>query len=406
MLSDSSSEQDDTAGLLARSHQLNAYLSLYLTPDEGTPLDQVLVFLLQQQTVDGAWEASVYPPWTDILTALTVQSLLEIGFDQDATWPINQPGRPPRTGGIPQALAYLGRSRTDHGWGQDIYDTCQVLKVFLTLDNRQHVEADIRWGLDYLRRQVAADFADSRDSNWYGPGFYSAALQVLARESRHQTAVAYLLERLAKMQDHACGFFGCDDDSMDMKVFHTADSLLTLRTESLSPHAASVEQAVQWLETVQDPVTGRWGTGVLDPLNVIFTAYAVMALIDFRGPGCSAVDKGLRWLRYRQDRDGRVESIEGTVMALQCFAKVFHTPTSPAVPMRYIVETRSLLNDYERTMATVRQNAVDVAARLDSVRQELDNERGKYFFRLTRRRAAQIGWIVGILTAILPIVIH
>ena len=405
-MSEKPGEQADIAGLSARSRQMNAYLSLYLAPDEGTPLDKVLVFLLQQQTADGAWVASVRPLWTDILTALTVQSLLEAGFDQDATWPINQQGQPPRTGGIPQALAYLSRSRTDHGWGEDIYDTCQVLKVFLTLQNRRHVEADIRWGLDYLRRQVATDFADSRNSNWYGPAFYSAALQVLTRESRHQTAVAYLLERLAKMQDHACGFFGCADDSIEMKVFHTADSLMTLRAESLSPNAASVEQAVQWLETAQDTATGRWGTGILDRLNVIFTAYAIMALVDFRGPDCAAVHRGLRWLLSRQDHDGRVESTEGTVMALQCFAKLFHAPTSPPVPMSYIVELRSLLNDYEQAMAAVRRTTDDLVGRLESVRKELETERHKYFFRLTQRRAAQIGWLVAIVTAVLPVVMH
>jgi hypothetical protein len=280
-----------------------------------------------------------------------------------------------------------------------------VLKAFLALDNRRDVEDDIQWGLGFVRRQVAAGFEDFRDSNWYGPGFCSAALDVLTLESRNQTAVAYLLERLAKMQDHACGFFGSAADSIDMRVFHTADSLRTLHAESMPPNAASIEQAIAWLEAAQDPGSGRWGK-ILDRMSVIFTAYAVLALADLRGVECPAVKNGLRWLRDRQDADGRVESLEGSVMALQCFAKVYHVPSSSAVPVRHLVELRSLLGDYERATETVRNDTADVTAQLAAARQELDAERHKYVFRLTHRRAAQIGWIVTIATGVLPFLVH
>jgi hypothetical protein len=390
-------EQVSTSDLLARSRYMDACLQLYLNPNERTPLDKVLLFVLQEQGADGAWAAHDYPQWTEILTALTIQSLLQLGFDQDATWPIDQFGQPPRLGGIPQALEYLHRSRTARGWGEDIYDTCQVLKAFMTLRNRRRVADDIRWGLTYLDAQINSDFDEYRGSNWYGPGFYSAALDVLALQGRRQLASAQLLEKLANMQNPVCGFFGAENSSVDLKIFHTANSVTTLRAQSLSPSAASVERAVLWLESVQNSDAGNWGTGTVNRMDTIFTGYAVMALRECHGGHSAPAERGLQWLQGHQAPGGRIEGIEGTVMSLQCLTKVDPTLTSPTLPMGHVIELSSLLREYDQVTTALRGTAADVAYQLERAQLELAAEGDKYIFRLSTRRAAQIGLMIGIL---------
>lgn len=392
----------DITDLNARSRQLSGFLKACRSSAEHSPLAKVQTFLLHRQQEDGGWAATDYPPWSDILTALTVQGLLESGFREDATWQVETGAGQRYPGGIRRAITHLQDRRGEHGWGEDIFDTCEVIKTFSMLRDRSRVEQDIRWGLDRLTEALETDFAEFTDSDWYGPGFFAAALEVLTLHNRKADA-ARVLGRIMEQQDPVDGFFGSPKCGADLRIFHTATCLSALHAQRLPACTEAIERALTWLESVQDPDSGRWGSG-LSRMNSIYTAYAFLAISDFRGVPETVDAGGLQWLLDRQNPDdGRVESIEGTVMALHCFARAFPAPVSAALPLTHAVAITSALDRYQEVTESLAAGMREARRELAAVRADYHAEVNRYLLRLTHHRANQIGWIVGVIGLVLAV---
>jgi squalene-hopene cyclase-like protein len=387
--------------VLGRSRQARAYLSFCMSTSGRTPYEKVLLNLISRQQVDGSWGTPDYPRWSDVLTSLAVQTLLSVGFTEDSTWSIGVPGVQPYTGGVGQALAYLHAERAEPGWGEDVHDTCQALLAFCLVRDRAKYADRIDEGFEHLISQVRDDFRGHRDSEWYGPGFFAAALDALTARGTNRAECTELLERLSGMQ-HDDGYFGEADMPLEFKVFHTSMCISSLSGQGLPTTTESIERALSWLELSQDP-SGAWGGG-LGRLRAIFTAYGALGLLTFRSADYPAVRRASDWLVSHQGADGSIEGLEGTVMGARVLSKTQAPGSSQILPVVQLVGITKVLRDAEFVIEGLSAAASvkdDEVARLGA---QLRRERDAYLIRLSHKRAGQIGLVVGLLGLILAIV--
>jgi hypothetical protein len=388
--------------VLVRSRQARAYLSFCLSTSGRTPYEKVLLNLINRQQVDGSWGTPDYPRWTDVLTALAVQTLLSVGFADDATWSVSLPGGGrPYTGGVGPALDYLHAQRAEPGWGEDIHDTCQVLIAFCLVRDRAKYQQRIDAGFRYLVEELGDDFRRHRHSEWHGPGFYAAALDALTARGTNRAECAELLERLSRMQ-HDEGYFGDPDMPLEFKVFHTAMCIASLSGQGMTTTTESVDRALTWLERSQE-ASGAWGGG-LGRLRVIFTAYGALGLITFRGPDHPAVKRAVRWLLDHQAADGSIEAIEGTVMGARALSRALASSGSQILPVVQLVGINKVLRDAEGAIELLSRTAAIREAEVTRLDAIMERERDGYLVRLSHKAAAQLGLAVGLLGLILAVV--
>ncbi|MEU8079273.1 hypothetical protein AB0B31_27985 [Catellatospora citrea] len=298
-------------------------------------------------------------------------------------------------------MDYLSRERDKPSWGEDIFDTCQVLKALHLFRRSAVANSRLETGVEYLVEQVRNDFAGHREGDWFGPGFYAVALDLLSLHGSYRSDCANLLEKIATFQNTEHGYFGRPEQSIDLKIWHTTNCLLALGAQGLPTSTQATEAALRWLEQVQDQHSGSWGSGFAR-LNALYTSYAILAITAFRGPDTPAVQAGLKWLLdHQSSEDGRIEGIEGTVMAAWAFSRLFPSPMSPTIPMTQLIEINAVLNEEELAIASLEGELDRALADLANAKAAIGENDGKYLLRLTNKTAAQIGLGLGIVSLIL-----
>jgi hypothetical protein len=380
---------------LERSRHARAYLAHCLSSGNMSPGERVIVNLVGRQSENGSWAAVEYPLWTHVLTALSVQALRASGFDDDSTWTVRSGDRQ-YAGGIKRALSYLVESRTERGWGEDIHDTCQVLITLLeTKTDQAEFREAIAAGVDLVVQHLQTDFEDFRSSNWYGPGFYAAALDALSRTGRNREQVTCILNKLNEMQ-HPDGYFGDESMPVEFKVFHTALATMALasRGVSLPTSSPTIQRGLAWLEQSQSD-NGAWGAG-LDRFTVIFVSYGAVALLSLKGGESKAAAKAVQWMLDHQAPDGSIEAIEGTIMGVLTLPMIEGRQPSQIMPITEFIEVDRVLADLE-SIVFAQFGEVDSARdRVRALEGELRRENEDYLVRITHRRAGQIGLLVGL----------
>jgi Squalene-hopene cyclase C-terminal domain len=389
--------------VLARSHQARAYLSHYLSMPGRTPLERVVLNLLQRQAPDGSWGNSDYPVWSWIQTALSVQTLTKLEFPADATWIVNPASSSPYDGGVSKAIAYLCTAEPRYGWGEDTFDHCQVLLALWPFRDNPAIAVRLNAGYEFLLGQVEADFKNQIHKDWYGPGFFAAALDALSVRGTNRDECASLLEKLSAMQHETEGYYGSESISIDFKIFHTAVCVMSLSAQGLPMATPSINRALEWINQAQDKATGSWGTGP-SKTKSIFTGYGMLALLAFRGPDDPAIELGAKWFLSRQSPDGAIEGIEGTVQGAFCLSRVFPSTSAQLLPITELVEIGRILQDLETTIDVLDGTARSQRAELKGLTAHVTDESDRYLIRITHRAAGQIGLIAGLIGLVLTVV--
>jgi hypothetical protein len=202
-------------------------------------------------------------------------------------------------GTIQRAIDWLRESQQrSGGWGEDAWDTCQVIKALWKWGVRDD-DGSVQSALTYVRDQLDGGWPE-RAVYWHGPCLPAAALEVfdLIDDTDYQQKA---LEQIWTFYDEATGNFGRSASPSSTleapRVWHTAWSLIGLQSfGSVSPSPTRVRRAMAWLRDAQAP-EGCWSPGLSDV--TCYCTYQSIVALTLGGDLSGAARRGTDWLVKR-----------------------------------------------------------------------------------------------------------
>jgi hypothetical protein len=432
-------EEDSELG--RRAEYTSKLLSSKVGSGSENRFIRTLSFLLSSQSDEGYWGSPNWPMWQPIMTVQVIELLSRSGMPLNSEWLITTAtSRERRVGSTKKAFDWLISVQNEDGsWGEDFFDTCQVVKAMLSAGYRLDFP-ELRKALDYLRQAISEDWQSEAKKPWFGPGFYAAGVEVFSR-LRNQAFVDSLISQILESQDPETGkFYGPKDGAGNYLIaceWHTSQVLMALY--SIEPILSrKIAQALDWLISVQNE-DGSWGGGWQIH---IYTANAVVALATLRGREFDPVRKGFKWFLNRQEPSGRILDLGVTCMAAWMFSRILGDELSTSLPVSLVLDTMDLTRrqqamidrlydekgmwmQSEARMSAEKQDLEKVVKRLAAENARLrevvgtlrkqtreyeeqiesvQNKLSSYWIRLTDRQIAVIGFAVGIIGLALAVI--
>lgn len=300
-------------------------------------------FILGSQRQNGSWEVDGYPEWNVVSTALIVSLLIDGGVPPTSRWTT----RAGHIGGPAVALSWLASQATaSNTWGTDLWDTCQVVRTLLRCGVSPE-ESLVARAADRVRYGLL-DHTDSTDSQeWFGAGFYAAALRMFST-LEHVDSARVCIDRLLHLQATSGDFAGTDGGTAGARVpseWHTSQAISALASVEDRDVQMAVTRARDWLLARQQ-ADGSWGSpeGPYKYFKTFFTAYAVLAFIDSQQQDRGAAAKACRWLKQRQTAAGGFGDVASSLMAIVALQR-FHGPAfSLTIPIPMFMRIQAYLS--------------------------------------------------------------
>jgi hypothetical protein len=232
----------DRAPLLEQAVRVRSTLLAVCGSQAHVDYIRVVAAALASQHIDGSWGSDDYPRLKPCFTAQAMDMIAHLGMSD-----LHSSQRPDYFGfadNIQRAIGWLRRQQRSGGWGEDAWDTCQVIKALWKWGVRDDDPA-VRSALDYVRDQLDSGWPE-RAVYWYGPCLPAAALEVfdLIDDTDHQQKA---LDEIWTFYDEATGSSGQSrSPALTLEapnVWHTAWALIGLQSfGSVSPSPRTSEQ--------------------------------------------------------------------------------------------------------------------------------------------------------------------
>lgn len=214
---------------------------------------------------NGLFCHSTAPDWEHIQTAYVLQIFDYLQLPQ-GSWFVRDQRR-----SVEQMLLALVHSRRPNGsWGEDFYDTCYACNSLLLLSKTHAyvtgIDAAIRQAISSILDTIDNGFSDQFDQEWYGAGFYGAALALLGRHSaelcradrqiltmsRIESLAQKLLEGATTFYEERSGLAHFKSDRRSTPTtpdeWHTAEMLVGLHyAQRVLRSEIPVSMCTQWL---------------------------------------------------------------------------------------------------------------------------------------------------------------
>lgn len=432
--------------LAERADHTEALLNSLIGAKSDNKFARLISYLLNSQSDEGCWGPEEYLYFRPIMTVQAIETLLRMGLNINTEWEIFGSGTNPiRIGSIKKAFDWLiSAQNSDGGWGEDFWDTCQVIKALLYGGYPSQTPA-IEKGVEYLRHIINEQWKPELDKQWFGPAFYAAGAEVFALIGE-TNVVTSLIRQIWDSQDVSEGkFCGPKLPSGGYRidcVWHTSQVLIAFHEIGASSASSSkINQAVNWLKTTQSE-SGSWGQG-FDWAEHIFTGNALAALSLHDGEEC--LNKGISWFMDRQSSLGDITHIwrlGATCMAAWALSYVFREMLVINIPYNFVLDMLYLIRQQQETMRVIsdeRARANEGRNRITTEKHELEVEVHKlqaentklkednqsreeqiheyesqiavmkkqiasYWIKMTDRQIGVIGLILGVIGIILAII--
>jgi hypothetical protein len=255
---------------------------------------------------------------------------------------------------INRAIAWLkSNQRTDGAWGEDAWDTCQVLRAF-ALVGTTATDSNVQAGLTYLRRNIDQNWPNHSEYYWFGPGFLGAAMEAFNRfgDMRYANEA---LDQAMLYYDEDEGYFQLTPDLSESHSapaeWHTAVVITGLRSfGSVAPHREQALRAAQWLAARQAP-DGSWSPGQAD-ITTYTTMQAIVALAYAADSvSGSSARRGVDWFIHKCD--GNNASLSHKLMAAAVIARTYAHDLVLTLPLSFVTELRDVLSYYALQLASL-----------------------------------------------------
>ena len=410
------------------------------TSGTDTSLLRIISDALSSQHPDGSWGSDDSPRQKPCSTAQTITMLARIGITY------NRPadgGRETLGPGHAVRLAadwLESVQQPDGRWGEDTWDTCQVLLTLHLCGYRATDECADR-ALTLLRSEIGQNWPD-RSSYWFGPSFHGAAMEVFNRYDDPAFAARARTQIWEFWDDEAACFRspGEIDGQHAPAEWQTAGAISGLRSfGSVSPTPMRVDRALAWLVKTQSS-EGSWGQGHRE-----ITGYcSLQAILALSRSGYTrnreAAIKGTQWFIELYSHDG---PLIVKLMTAAAVAHARHEDLVAQISFYWVEEISDLLEQYRvltdalgehcqellNDMKAERSRWAELNAKSDSLGDELivantryddlseelkrvrasEEERraqlDRYAFKLTANQVAVWGVIVSILTFIIGLIV-
>src|SRR5579863_10492792 len=175
-ISTSNAELHLVQGLSLRSASAQSRMSAVCGDTSEDELLRIVSTAIASQHPDGSWGSDDYPIMKSCFTAQVLEALHHAGMILVPD-PASDPARSTVQTPIRRAIAWLrANQQSDGSWGEDTWDTCQVVKALWKSGYREN-DPVIEKGIGFLRQAVDNKWPN-KGTYWFGPGFMGAALEV------------------------------------------------------------------------------------------------------------------------------------------------------------------------------------------------------------------------------------
>jgi hypothetical protein len=327
------------------------------TPNEVSErLLLVLSDVLAMQHPDGSWGSNDRTRQKPCCTAQTVTALYRLGIRYDRVGQAHQVALGPAES-IRNAVTWLETAQRDDGsWGEDLWDTCQVL-VALHLCGYTASLPCVQRGLELIRFHVDHHWPD-RESYWFGPGFHGAAVELFSIYG-DQRYLELSMRDLWEGWDQAAGCFRSAPEMAGTgrapAGWHTATALIGLQaSETVSHYSDRVRQGLDWLVDNQAP-DGSWPLGYFE-ISGYGTLQAIVALSrsGFQEHHRAAA-RGTEWLVSRYGPD---EPLTIRLVVAAAIARTHAESLQAHISFYWLKEIEGLLEGYQALAEELRQRCL------------------------------------------------
>jgi hypothetical protein len=369
-LSDILSEQE-LLQLEERAVQSQNALAAACGPDSQSLHVTIFSLAVESQHPDGSWGSDDYPRMKPCFTAQTIEMISQLENRQRIEETLIRPAMVAversrtllSTERVQLAVAWLRLvQREDGGWGEDAWDTCQVLKA-LALAGLPPGDGSVAAGLSLLRDSVDNDWPD-RSSYWFGPGFMGSSLEVFNRfgDSRY---AGIALDQLWRYFHEDTGSFHLAIDPANVRhappEWHTACAITGLRSfGSVAPSREKSIRAAAWLAH-QQADDGCWSSGHAN-ITEYCTSQAVIALAslvntasDHAPHGPEHAARGTEWFVRNCNLPGT--ALTTKLMAAGAIARTHAGDLVIELPLSFANEVRDLIRQYSIELSSASTEA-------------------------------------------------
>lgn len=304
---------------------------------------RIMADALSCQHPDGSWGSDDTPRQKPCFTAQTITMLYRLGIRYDRT----ADGRPVMLGPghtVQIATDWLESVQHEDGsWGEDAWDTAQVL---LALHRCGYRIGDpcVNRGLNHLRSNVTDGWPD-RKSYWFGPGFLGAAMQVFNRFGDDEFASSACNQIWEFWDDESACFRspGETDGQHAPAAWQTACAIIGLHSFGPVPLAPErVDRAYGWLVKTQAS-DGSWGSGPWETASYC-TLQAINALcLNGNNGNHEAAAKATEWFTSTYSLDGPLIT---RLMTAAAVARTRSEELVTQVSFYWVEEILDLLDQY------------------------------------------------------------
>lgn len=330
---------------------------------------RVVTAALGSQHADGSWGSDDYPIMKACFTAQVLEALYHAGMIL-APNPSADLGRPIAPSPVRRAVSWLrAHQQSDGSWGEDIWDTCQVLKALWKSGYRED-DPIMAVGISNLRRVIDKGWTN-KTTFWFGPGFMGGALEVLNAVGDAHYAKR-VLDELWKYFDEETGSFLPPKAAVDSPrapvEWHTANALKGLSSfGSVVPHDKRISAAIRWLKRAQTP-DGSWSPGHFEITSFCtFEAIVALSLID--NPNCEEAQQGTRWFLVHCEEHSK-PNLSTLLMAAGAIVRTRVRQLAASVDFLFLYELADLLTSYSQVTGTFTTHCDRLSHQLDSARSE------------------------------------
>ena len=241
----------------------------------------------------------------------------------------------------------INQQQGDGQWGEDLWDTCEVVKALLAMGLPDDIDA-IEKALVLVRQAVDENWPMA-PNYWTGPGQLGNALQVfgLAADSHYGNLVA---NQLLEQQDPGTGEFnGGVGIGRGPIEWHTACALMGLLSADMAAcDPERIAHGIEWLKFAQSG-DGSWCPGQTQ-LTCYITRNAVVALTMAEGSKSASAVLGTDYLVNRWCKSFPNPATSETLMAASCLAYTHHQDLYGSISFSLLTDTQQLLYTFESTL--------------------------------------------------------
>jgi hypothetical protein len=404
-------------------------------------LMRVMSATLASQRLDGSWGSDDYPIMKACFTAQVLDSLHHAGMSL-STGTSTGPNRRTVQEPVRRAIKWLrSNQHSDGSWGEDAWDTCQVLKVMLKAGYREK-DPVTSLGLRFLRNTVTAGWPN-KDTYWFGPGFMGAALEVFNGIGDNQYAKV-VLDSLWECFDESTASLGLPiSDSESPRApaeWHMANALKGLNSfGSVTAYTRQTTRIVERLKQAQTK-EGAWSPGHFEITSFCtFEAVAAISLIE--GGHSREAKLGAEWLLKQCALPG--QNLSTLLMATGAIVRTRMADLSVSLDFVFAHELLDLISTFSGLTGTLSaqrealsrtltetwaekklveqqkqaalQKIQEMAVTAERLQDDVDRERGEiaalqktlesYALRLTGNQLAVLGLALTIVTFIIGVIV-